>query len=146
MAELQRTPFAWLVDAAKVHNALKRKLNAAGIKNVGDYLVDPAQAQPPAPQPPPDPAVQLKAAELHGRQQEAALKLQILREEAAAKLQLEREKAAAEVALARERMAAEIALARERVHTQAAAEAMRTPAGDDEVRLDEARPGGALDQ
>ena len=137
MAELQQTPYAWLVDAAKVHKALKRKFAAAGIKNVDDYLVDPARAPaPPQPrQAGADPAVQLKAAELQGRQQEAALKLQLMREEAGAKLQLEREKAAAEIALARERMAAEVALERER---------MRMKEG--EAKLDEARPGGELDK
>jgi hypothetical protein len=139
MAELQQTPYAWLVDAAKVHNALKRKFTAAGIKNVEDYLIDPVRAQPPSPQPqPPDPAVQLKAAELQGRQQEAALKLQLMREEAAAKLQLERDKAAAEIALARERMAAEMALERERMQVQATAGG---PAD-----LGQTRPGGELDK
>jgi len=136
LSELQRSPFAWLVDAGRVHNALKRKLNAAGIRNVGDYLVDPAQAPPPERQP--DPAAQLKGAELETRRQEAALKLQLVREEAAAKLQLEREKAAAEIALARERMAAEIMLERERILVGAG--------GGTAPGLDEMRAGGSLDQ
>ena len=156
MAELQNTPYAWLVDAAKVHTALKRKFNAAGIKNVDDYLVDPEQGRPQQERPDPEAAkaqaemqlkavdaqatAQLKAAELQGSQQEAALKLQLMREEAAAKLQLEREKAAAEIALAREKMAAEIQLERERRMMQAAA------VGEAEVSLDEPRPGGELDK
>ena len=136
MAQLQQSPYAWLVDAKKVHAALKRKLVATGIRNVDDFLVDPAMAAPPAPQPAqPDPQFQLKAAELQARQQENALKLQLMREEAAAKLQLEREKAAAEIALARERMAAEISLERER---------LRVGAGGGD--LEETRPGGELDK
>ena len=134
MAELQRSPFAWLVDAGRVHNALKRKLNAAGIRNVGDYLVDPAQAPPPEPQP--DAEVQARAAELQAGQQEARLKLELIREEAAAKLQLERDKATAEIALARERMAAQMALERERMLSGAAARAAPGMM----------RAGGALDQ
>ena len=133
MAELQRTPYGWLVDAGHVHNALKRKLNAAGIKNVGDYLADPAAAAPPAPAA--EPEAQLRAAELQARREEAALKLQLMREEAAAKLQLEREKAAAEIALARERMARETELERER---------MQLARG--EAGLSAARLGGDLDK
>ena len=152
MAELQRSPFAWLVDAAKVHNALKRKFTAAGIKNVDDFLVDPGAT--PAPEPQPDPGVQIKGAELQARQQETALKLQLMREEAAerlqhqreegaAKLQLEREKAAAEIALARDRMNAEIALERERLLLNAQAAQASRESG--EVGLDAMHPGGALD-
>ena len=164
MAELQRSPFGWLVDATRLHNALKRKFTAAGIKNVNDFLADPAQATPPAPTPDPEAAraeqeAQLQAAELQGRQQEAALKLQLMREEAnlrlqhqrdeaAAKLQLEREKAAAEIALARERMLQEAGLERERMRMQVRGQPELGPGSTGAVgtTLTAARPGGNLDK
>jgi hypothetical protein len=164
MAELQRSPFAWLVDATRLHNALKRKFTAAGIKNVNDFLADPAQATPP--QSPPDPAAarteqeaQLQAAELQRRQQEATLKLELMREEAsrklqqqhdeaAARLQLDREKATAEIALARERMLQEAGLERERMRLQARGEQAFGPGSTDTdvATLSAGRPGGDLDK
>jgi hypothetical protein len=111
MAELQQTPYAYLIDAEKVHAAVKRKFQAAGIKNTDEYLVDPSESEPPQPQPSPEEQkvqadMQAKQAELQMkqqgqqadmqmRQQEGALKLQLAQEEAAAKLELERAKAAA---------------------------------------------------
>jgi len=141
MAELQRTPFAYLVDAQKVHAALARKLNAAGIKNVDDYLVDPAGAPPPQPAPSADQLkaqadAQAKAMALRQAQEEGALKLQLAREEAAAKLQLAREKADAEIRLAREKMAAEIALERERMGMEAI--------HAEDADFKPMRPGGSL--
>jgi hypothetical protein len=164
MAELQRSPFAWLVDATRLHNALKRRFNAAGIKNVNDFLADPAQMTPPPT--PPDPAAaraeqeaQLQAAELQGRQQEAALKLQLMREEANLKLQQQRDEAAARLQLDREKVAAEIALARERMlhETELARERLRMPTRSepgfgpvssdaDAAVLTAGRPGGDLDK
>jgi hypothetical protein len=47
MAELQQTPYAYLIDAEKVHAAVKRKFQAAGIKNTDEYLVDPSESEPP---------------------------------------------------------------------------------------------------
>lgn len=130
MAELQDTPYAYLIDAEKVYNALKRKFQATGIKNVDDFLLDPKEAQPPEPQPDPEMAkVQLEGqkaqaahqlntqkagAELEQSQTVSAAKLEQMRQEAALKLQLERDKATAQIVLDRERMQAEMDLARER--------------------------------
>jgi hypothetical protein len=161
MQQLAATPFAYLVDASKVHNALKRMFTATGIKNVDDFLVDPAQAQPPPPQPSPEMAkVQVEAQanqqKMQFQQQEAAAKLQLtqaesaarlqaMREESAAQLQLAREKAAAEIELSREKMFAEIAMQQERTAMEADLNAQRA-ANDHEVNLQKNRPGGDLDK
>ena len=153
MAELQRTPYAYLVDARKLHAALKRKLNAAGIKNVDDYLVDPAGVQPPTPGPNADQAkaqadAQATAMALKLKQEEGALRLQLAREESAAKLALEREKASAEIQLARDKMAAEIALERERMELAMTRDALKAERArdtvDEPVTIAEDRPGGSL--
>jgi hypothetical protein len=94
MAQLQATPFGWLVDAGKVHNALKRKLNAAGIRNVGDFLLDPARVQPPAPPPSPEMAKARQAAD------EARFRQDLARAEAAAAMRLAQQKAEFEARLA----------------------------------------------
>lgn len=172
MAELQATPYAYLVDAQKVYNAIKRKFVAAGIKNVDDYLVDPTTTPPPPPQPNPEEQkaqmemqlrqqdqqakqaesaqkLQLSAQEGAQKQQlaqsEAAAKLQLMQQEAAAKLQFEREKAAAEIQIAREKMVAELELAREQMGIDAQLQAQRNE-NDKEVGLTKQRAGGDLDK
>jgi hypothetical protein len=168
MAQLQETPYAYLIDAEKVHAAVKRKFIAAGIKNVDDYLVDPSESEPPPPQPDPQTMKvqadmqtqqaklqmdgQRSAIELQQSQQESAAKLEQQRQEAALKIELEREKAAAQIQLDRERMAAEMDLARERqaMEMQLAADnaqrqheiAMKTA----ESKISANRPGGDLDK
>lgn len=135
MAQLQATPFATLQSPANVFNAVKRKYQAAGIKNVGDFVTDPkttpSAGQPPdrAPAPPGDAMAKLQAqvqseqARLHFDQQKAAatlqqareeatLRLQLMREESAAKLQFQREEASARIDLQREKNRQEAELAR----------------------------------
>lgn len=161
MAELQATPYADLIDATKVHNALKRKFTAAGIKNVDDFLVDPAQAPPKQPQPDPEQMrvqaeMQMKAqdqqfkqqesgAKLQLQAQESAAKLQAMREEAALQLDLAREKAAAEIQISREKMMAEAQLERERMAIQAEIDSLRA-VNDRDVKMSQNRPGGDLDK
>ncbi len=161
MAELQQTPYAYLIDAQKVHNALKRKFTAAGIKNVDDYLVDPSQAEQPQPQPDPEMTkaqgeMQLRAQDQQFRQQEAAAKLRFQQQESAARLQFMREEAAEELRLARERaefeaqlaeqrMLAEFELEGRRMAMQAQLDAERA-ANDRDVQLDKNRSGGDLDK
>jgi hypothetical protein len=127
MVDLHATPYAGLIDAGKVYNAIRRKLVATGIQNVGDFLRDPGaegQGMPPAQGVPaqPDPAElelrmkqQEAAMKLQLQQQESAARIQLMREEAGAKLQFQREKAAAEAQVAREKMMAEVTLERERM-------------------------------
>lgn len=172
MAELQATPYAYLVDATKVYNALKRKLVATGIKDVDNYLLDPATTQAPPPPPNPDEAktqaeIQLKQQDQQARQQEsqaklqmqqqesaqklqlsqqeAAAKLQLMQQEAAAKLQFERDKAAAEIEISREKMQAELVLAREQMVIDAGLQSQRAE-NDKEVGLSKQRAGGDLDK
>lgn len=139
MERIGQTPFASLIDKEKVYNAVKKFLNAAGIKNIDDFLNEPERDQqgnllpePPAPSPEEmklQAEMQVKAAEMEARQQEsaatlemkreeAALKAQLARDEAAAKIELEREKAAAEAAMNQQRMEQELVLERERMVLQ----------------------------
>ncbi|MCB4860782.1 hypothetical protein K7W03_14400 [Sphingobium sp. PNB] len=116
METLGQTPYANLIDAEKVYNALKRLYNAAGIKNVDDFLNEPSQFQEMPEKPDPElvkaqAEAQLKAQELQGKQEEAALNLQLKREESAMKLQLMREEAAAKLELEQRRQESEAALA-----------------------------------
>src|SRR5690606_18508990 len=119
-AELVQSPFAGMVSAENVYNALRYKLNAAGIKNVEEYITSTEDMPEQEDQPDPEMArvqveAQLQAAKLQGEQQLSALKLEQQREEAALKLQLQREEAAAEIELARDKAAAEMALAEQRM-------------------------------
>lgn len=172
MAELQQTPYAYLIDAEKVHNALKRKFTATGIKNVDDFLVDPKQAQPPPPQPSPEEAkmqaeMQMKAADQQFRQNEAAQKLQLQQQSDAAKHQLEQMKAQAEAdlararaeqeaqlaqakaqfeaGLAREKMSFEQQMERERIAMDRELQHARVQS-DHEVKMQKNREGGKLDE
>lgn len=168
MAELQQTPFAYLIDAEKVYNALKRKFTATGIKNISDFLNDPKETQPPPPSPDPNMAKvqadaqlqaqkqqseqQMAAVKLQGEQQIAAFKLQAQQQEAAAKLQTMREEAAAQQQLAREKAEFEASLAVEQMNREFALEQQRMEhqrqidqqkaAREDE--LSKKRPGGDL--
>lgn len=116
MKGLQDTPFAYMVGPEQAHKALANKFRTAGIKNVDDYLLDPKENEPPAPQPDPETMkvqaemqakqaeMQLKAqsqqADMAMKQEEGAMKLQLSREEASAKLELEQARAATEAQLA----------------------------------------------
>jgi hypothetical protein len=129
MKELAMSPFSSLIDKEKVGNAWKKFLNASGVKNVDDYMVEPQRDQegnviPDPPQPDPkmleaqaklqmeqakhQSDMQIKAAQLEQQGQEAALKLQLSQQEMAAKIQLEREKAQAEILMNEQRMQAEL--------------------------------------
>jgi hypothetical protein len=171
-AEMEQTQYAYLIDAQKVYNALKRKLTAIGIKDIDNYLLDPATTQPPPPPPNPEEAkaqaeMQLKQQDQQARQQEsqiklqlqqqeaaqklqlsqqeAAAKMQLMREEAGAKLQFEREKATAEIEISREKMQAELVLAREQMAIDTQLQAQRND-NDKEVGLSKQRAGGDLDK
>lgn len=135
LAEVVQSPFGRLVSPDKAYHAIKRKLNAVGIKDVENYLNDPEQLPPEEPQPDPEMVkvqadMQAKQAELQMKQQsqqadmalkeqEGSLKIELAREEAAAKLQLEREKAAQEAMLAQQKFEFEARLAEQRMAFEA---------------------------
>ena len=149
MAELAQSPYASLVSAENVYNAVKRKYHAAGIKSVDEYISEPQESQQQE-QPSPEQMkvegeLQMQAAKLQGEQQMQAAKLdaareemlmkqQLAREQAEFEAQLAREKAALEIELAREKMAMEAELARERAVMDASAK----------VEISKNRPGGDL--
>ncbi|WP_114954305.1 portal protein [Sphingosinicella terrae] len=153
MERLAGTPYAWLLQPAHVRAGVARLLNAAGIRNVDDYVGDPAELPPPEPAEDPDRAraqaeTQWRLAELEARRQREAMELELaraesearialMRDEARAKLDAAREKAALEMQLAREKMQMELAIARERM----SAGAMEGGASD---RLAAIHPGGDL--
>lgn len=116
MAEIMQTPFAAMVGPQQAYHAVSRKMNAAGVKDVENYLIDPENQ--PQQQEQPDPEMvkaqmeaQARAAELQAKQQEAAITLQLKQEENAAKIQLMREEAAAKLELEDRRQQSEAALA-----------------------------------
>lgn len=168
MTLLAQSPYANLQTPENVYNAVKRKYQAAGVKNTDDFVTDPANTPPQEPQPDPEMAKveaeaqrdaaklemerEKSAVELESKREEGALKIQLAREEAAAKLQLERERAAEEAALAREKweferemarekMREEIAMAREQAARQHEV-AMKTA----DAKISQNRPGGDLDK
>lgn len=124
MAELQLTPYATLIGPDKVYNGLKRLFNAAGIKNVDDFLNDPAQMPPEEPKPDPEMAkaqaeMQMKQVEMQGKQQEAMLKLQLQQQAAQASNQLEMAKAQAANQLEQQKAMAKAQLEQAKAQFQA---------------------------
>jgi hypothetical protein len=139
-----------LVDDEKIFNSVKGAVADMGLGTATDFVNDPATLQPQPEKPDPEMAkaeaeMQIKAADLQGKQQEMAAKLEMQREEAALKLELERARAEAEMALSRERMFAEMELERERMRLQAEADE-RQAERDREIALKENRAGGALNK
>lgn len=161
MERVAASPFAALVNPEKVYNALKRFYHASGIKNVDEYLVDPAQMPEQQEQPDPEMVkVQQEAArdaaKLENERQTSAAKVELMREEAAAKLQLQREEAAAQQQLAREkaqfeaqmeveRQEREFELAERRMQMDESL-AQRKADTQERAALSKNRPGGDLDK
>lgn len=150
MERLAATPFGWLVQPEHVHAAVARLFNAAGIRNIDDYLGDPRRPPPSASGAEQDRVAaeaQLKAAELAGRQREAALRLDLSRAESAARIELMREEARARLIAAREKATLEAQLAREKMALEVALERERRSASVDQGdAVSAARPGGDLDK
>jgi hypothetical protein len=168
MADLQQTPFGYMLKPENVYNAIKRKFQAAGIKNVDDFISDPSQSEPPPQQPDPE------MMKVQGEQQKAAAQLQLEEQKASAEMQLSqakneaalqaqrekamleaelaRDKAQAELQLAQQKMAMEMNLAREKMMMEAEI-ARENAALNATVRMstetdafDTNRPGGDLDK
>ena len=153
MERVAGSPFASLVNGEKIYNALKRLFHASGIKNVDEYLVDPAQQQE-QPEQKPDPEMakveaeaQMAQAKLQGEQQLAQMRIELQAQEQQQKQQLAREQAEFEAQLAREKTALEIELAREKMamEAQLAREQARMKAQAD-VEISRNRPGGDLSE
>lgn len=164
MAEVVQSPFASMVGPQQAYHAVSRKLNAAGVKDVENYLVDP-ENQPPQ-QEQPDPEVikaqmeaQMQAAKLEAEQQMQAAKLEMQREEAALKLQLQREQAEAEAQLARDKAQVEADLAVAKMQTEQHLAMQRMAMEEElaerkqsmaerqtEAKLSTNRPGGDLSE
>lgn len=170
MAELQMSPYASLIDATKVYNAVKRKFTATGIKDVDDYINEPNAEQPTQQQPSPEEMkaqaeMQMNAAKMQHEQQLAEAKLQLsaqeqqqkqslMQQQAEFEAQLARDKAATEAELAQQRMALETELATRKLEIEAqfaarkaemAHEAKLATLGQDSGDgLSSNRPGGSL--
>ena len=161
LAEVVQSPFASLVGQEQAYHAIKRKLNATGIKDVENYLIDPENIPPQDPQPDPEmmkvqAEAQIKAAEVEGKREEAALslelkreesamKIQIMREEAAAKLELEQQRQQQEAALALRQQDFEMDMAREQMALQREQAAHKAKLDEDNA-VSKKRPGGDLDK
>jgi len=152
---LAQTPFASMVTEENVFAAVKRFLNASGVKNVDGYVTEPQEGEEKPEKPDPEmmkvqAEMQMKQAEQQAKQQEAALNLQLkqeeaaakimlMREDAAAKLELERAKAEAEMQLAMTQQAFEMEMARERM-------AMDREMAHEKSEMSKLREGGDLDK
>lgn len=163
MAELAQSPYASLVSAENVHAAVKRKYHAAGIKNVDEYLSDPAQQEPQQEKPDPEMVKveaeaqrqaeklrgeqELQAARLAGDQALASQRIEAMRQEAAEKQKLAREQAEFEAKLARKKAEDEAALALYQMNLDAELSerqaVMKTQA---DIQISKNRPGGDLSE
>ena len=112
LAEVIQSPFGSLIGAEEAYHAVSRKLSAAGIKDVENYLKDPAQQEPQQPQPDPE---MLK---LQAEQQNAQAKLELEQQKAAADIQVNQEKNQANVDAMREKAALDMELAREKAQAE----------------------------
>lgn len=147
------TPYASLIDSEKVYNALRRLFNAAGIKNVADFLNEPQRdeqgnlAQPPQP---PDPKlqamlmqVQVKQQAIEAQQQTDAAKLQQAIEQHANESQLEAMRQQMEASLAVRQQNLQAFIDQQQMLLDAHKHAAQM---DSQQRIAKMRPGGKLDK
>jgi hypothetical protein len=169
MKELALSPFATLIDKEKVANAWKKFLNASGVKNVDDYMVEPQRDEqgnivPDPPQPNPEQMKMQAQMQIEGmkaqmqaqasaqqQQQQAAemiAKLHLEQAKNDAKMQLEQTKAAFEAQLAQQKFEFEARLAAREAATNEAI-AQRDAERNDrvaEAKVSQNRPGGDLSE
>ena len=119
MAELQQTPYAYLVQAEHVHAAVQRLYTATGIKDVDNYIADPTQVQPPPPAPDP------KMAEAEMKMQMEQMKLQAQQQQAQVQMQLDQQKAQMAIQLEQAKSAAKIQIEQAQAQAKAQIEAAR---------------------
>lgn len=161
MAELIVSPFAHMVTEKNVYNAVKRKYNAAGIKDVDEYIDEPEEEQVdengnPVPKPEkPDPEqmkaeaeMALQQAKIQGEQQLAQVRLQIQQQELQAKHELARAQAEFEAQLARDKAQFEADLAEQKLmmEERLAERRMQMAERASEATISKNRPGGDLDK
>jgi hypothetical protein len=168
MQGLGATPYGHMLSQENVYKAVRRKFQAAGIKNVDDYVTDPSTLPPQQDQPNPEllkaqAEIQKMQQQLQQQQQQAAANLELERAKSAAKLDIEREKMQMQNQMALEKQQMEAALEQHRIEVEAALDQQRMAVEaemqarrdqhDHEqamhagaVDLPENRPGGKLDQ
>lgn len=112
MAEIVQSPFAAMVGPQQAYHAVSRKLNAAGVKDVENYLVDP-ESQPQQEQQP-DP--EMVKAQMEAQQ--AREELEYEKVKAGAQIELERAKADAKLMIERERNEQKMMLEAEKFQQQ----------------------------
>ena len=147
------TPYASLIDSEKVYNALRRLFNAAGIKNVTDFLNEPQRdeqgnlVQPPQP---PDPKlqamlmqVQVKQQAIEAQQQADAAKLQQAMAQHATEAQLEAMRQQQEASLAVRQQNLQAFIDQQQMLLDAHKHAASL---DNQQRIAKMRPGGKLDK
>jgi len=155
-AQLIQSPFADLVSKDNVYNALKRKYNAGGIKDIDNFLVEPnkdgqAQEQPEQPDPEAIKAqaeMAMQQAKMQGEQELAQMRLQMQAAEAEQKQQLAREQAEFDAGLARDKaqFEADLALQKIQLEQQLAERRMAMSEREGEHKMSRNRPGGDLDK
>lgn len=153
MAELGQTPFATLIDQTRVYNAVKRKFNAAGVKDVDEYLIAPEELEQQPEQPSPEQMkaqadAQMQAAKMQHEQAMAEMRLQLSVQEQEQKQALAREQAEFEARLATEKAGAEATLARQKMELEAelALHKMRIEAAIAEERAEAAEHQNSMSE
>ena len=97
MAEVVQSPFASMIGMPQAYHAIARKLNAAGVKDVENYLISPEDQPPQQEQPDPEMVEAMAEAQqakddLAFEKMKASVQIELEREKANAKLIIEREK------------------------------------------------------
>lgn len=128
LAEVIQSPFAEMVTDENAYHAVKRKLVAAGAKDVENYITEPPKGpdgKPVPKEPKPDPEmakVQAEAAlqqqKLQGEQLASAAKIELQKNEALAKQDLARQQAEFEAQLATEKARFEAQLAEQKFNQE----------------------------
>lgn len=117
-----------MITAEKVYNYLEDVVENAGLKRIERYAVDPRTIPPPQPQPNPEAQkaqaeMQLKQAELQGKQQQAQMELQAKQQADQAKaqteMQMSQQEAQLKARLAQQDAQLKMQLAREAAQAQA---------------------------
>lgn len=124
MTMLAQSPYSSLLSVDNVYKAVRRKFNAAGIKDVEEYITEPDPNNPPQEQP--DPAAlkvqaeqQMLQAKMAHEQQMAEFRLQMSAQEQEQKQELARQQAEFDAQLAAEKAQAEADLARQKMALEA---------------------------
>ena len=136
-AELVQSPFASMVGKEQVYNALKMKYNAADIKNIDDFLIEPTEEnEPEAPPPAPDPELVKAQAEADRKMQAQQFDQSLAERQMQFDQQIAIARAEFEAALAIDKADKEAALAAYKARLEATIK----------VDMTDNRPGGDLSE